>query len=159
MSVVPMMVVEAANAISPVEYAEAYSLSPINTSVFAEQFQKRLRAPWVLSRFFAKLPKQWVQRNIGTIVSHQLRCGMNYLWLEAIYYGMALVHNSRYLPTGCGYYYDGENITAGALALQRAIKTHNTSASNNQRCLQPYSTSNPENIARFEHILDLTIRK
>jgi len=93
------------------------------------------------------------------VVSHTLRNGLNYLWLEALHSGLALVHNSEHMPEGCGYYYPGENITAGAEALQRAVETHDAAEAERQRqkCLWPFSTSNPVNVEWYERLLDETL--
>lgn len=158
MSLVPMMIVERAYEDVDIEYAEAFSLSQINTSVFEREFKPRLKAPWKTHNYFARLPRQWSRSQIGTVVSHTLRNGLNYLWLEAVYYGLALVHNSKFLPDGCGYYYPGENITAGAEALKRAISTHNYEEAEKQKqiCLTAFSTSNIKNIDWYERLLDET---
>lgn len=159
MSVVPMMIVEAAHATGEVAYAEAYGLGRLNTSSFHTLKEKRFKVPWVTSASKAPIPEQWMQRNIGTIVSHTVRNGLNYLWLEAMFSGLALVHNSELLPKGCGYYYEGENITAGANALKKAMDTHVPDKGVITHCIEPYSTSNPNNIEWYERLLDATLPK
>ena len=72
---------------------------------------------------FVSIPKTWDTNRIGTVVSHTLRNGLNYLWLEAIYSKMAVVHNSNDMLE-CGYYYDDFNVTDAKLALYDAVHNH-----------------------------------
>ena len=127
--------------------------------MFRNNVLPQFQAPWVTDRYLAELPKQWDKQRIGTVVSHTLRCGLNNLWFEIIHTGIALVHNSKHLPDGCGYYYPGENITAGADALRRAIETHNEVEAERHRkiCLPPYSTMNPKNIEWYKRLLNETL--
>ena len=105
MSLIPMLIVEHLHQTQPVDYAESYGLGALDSDVFRKHVMSNFNVSWHTSRHLASLPKQWQQQRIGTVVSHHLRCGLNYLWLEAIHAGLALVHNSKFLPDGCGYYY------------------------------------------------------
>ena len=159
MSLMPMLIVEKAHREKPLAHAEAYGLGRLDTDAFRKHVLSGFEAPWKTSKSMAKLPQQWNAERIGTVVSHTLRNGLNYLWLEALHSGLALVHNSEHMPEGCGYYYPGENITAGAEALQRAVETHDAAEAERQRqkCLWPFSTSNPVNVEWYERLLDETL--
>ena len=158
MSLVPMLLVEDMNDKyhNLVDYAESVALGNLYTSVFRNDLMPKFKLDWHLQQNMVRLPQQWHEHEIGTVVSHTLNNGLNYLWLEAIYKGLALVHNSKHLPKGCGYYYPDENITAGAEALRRAIQTHNEMEAERHRqlCLPAFSTSNPDNIAWYERLLE-----
>ena len=158
MSLVPMIIVEKYNEKYVLDYAESYGLSELYTDVFKQKIEPQLKVQWTNNKHMARLPQQWHEHEIGTVVSHTLNNGLNYLWLEAIYKGLALVHNSKHLPKGCGYYYPNENITAGAEALRKAIETHNEIEAERHRqlCLPTFSTSNPDNIAWYEKLLNQT---
>lgn len=157
MSLMPMLIVEKAHREKPLAHAEAYGLGRLDTDAFRKHVLSGFEAPWKTSKSMAKLPQQW--SDIGTVVSHQVRCGLNNLWLEALHSGLALVHNSEHMPEGCGYYYPGENVTAGAEALRRAVETHDAveAERQRQRCLWPFSTSNPANVEWYERLLDETL--
>ncbi len=57
------------------------------------------------------------------VISHQWGLALNYLYLEVCWQGYALVHNAH-LCREIGYFYPGNDITAGAQALLAAIQTH-----------------------------------
>ena len=156
MSLLPMLIVEHLHKEFPIEYADARGLQHLYSSSFEKHILSHFKAPWSAKVNTVQIPKHWAEQRIGIIVSHSVRCGLNYMWLEAIHVGIAIVHNSEHLPKGCGYYYPGENVTAGAEALRRAIETHNDIEAERQRniCLPPFSTSNPDNIAWYERLLD-----
>ena len=155
-SVVPMLIVEHAHKKTLLEHAESYGLGKLGSDAFHNNVIRHFKAPWVTENSMVQIPKHWAEQRIGIVVSYSLRCGLNNLGFEVIHAGMALVHNSEHLPKGCGYYYPGENVTAGAEALRRAIETHNDIEAERQRniCLPPFSTSNPDNIAWYERLLD-----
>lgn len=56
----------------------------------------------------------------GILLSHQENCGLNYIYLEAIYMGIPWVHNSPYFK-GDGYYYNDKDICEGAKQLEIAL--------------------------------------
>lgn len=74
-------------------------------------FEKRYRFAWFLSTY------------TDVVLSHQWKNELNYLYLETLYAGYPLVHNSPYFKD-CGYYYEGNDGYAGREALRRAILTH-----------------------------------
>lgn len=39
------------------------------------------------------IPQHYADKRIGTVLSHHMRNGLNYLGLEALYMNMSLVHN------------------------------------------------------------------
>lgn len=158
MSLVPMMAVERVHRTKGVEFARAVTLRNINTTVFHKNIMSRFKAPWQFSRGLVKLPLQWQADRIGTIVSHQLSNDLNYLYLEALYSGMALVHNSPKLRD-CGYYYEDANVVEAARAIQRAMTHHDEAPPDGSKCLQRYSLQNAANIEWYERILNKTLPK
>ena len=59
----------------------------------------------------------------GILLSHQHYNGLNYAYLDALYLGIPLVHNSKYFKD-VGYYYNDFNISEGKEALKKAISYH-----------------------------------
>lgn len=57
------------------------------------------------------------------VVSHQLSCLQNYLYLDALFGNYPLIHNSP-IFSDAGYYYSGSDIGEGVSALQRAYESH-----------------------------------
>lgn len=86
-------------------------------------FEQRYRFGWFLSQY------------ADVVLSHQWKNELNYLFIEALYAGYPLVHNSPYFAD-CGYYYPASDGYAGRDALIRALKTHddNLESYNEQVC-------------------------
>lgn len=78
-------------------------------------FEKRYRFAWFLSEY------------TDIVLSHQWKNELNYLFIEALYAGYPLVHNSPYFAD-CGYYYPLSDGYAGRDALRRAAQTHDDNA-------------------------------
>lgn len=62
-------------------------------------------------------------RGANLVVSHQIMCSQNYLYLDTLYGGYPLIHNSP-LFADVGYYYPDSDIEAGAEQVRRAIHEH-----------------------------------
>lgn len=58
--------------------------------------------------------------NFGVLLGFQFQNGLNYLYNEALYRGVPLIHNSEFLRD-VGYYYDDFNIRTGADQVERAL--------------------------------------
>lgn len=64
-------------------------------------------------------------RGKNVVVSHQLNCPQNYLYLDALHGGYPLIHNSDIFKDA-GYYYPESDVEAGAAALADAIQNHDS---------------------------------
>ncbi|CCJ06870.1 DUF2827 domain-containing protein [Methylocystis sp. SC2] len=64
-----------------------------------------------------------MSRSCNVVISHQLQCEQNYLYLDALYGDYPLVHNSP-LFAHVGYYFEDCDITEGVNQLRRACLTH-----------------------------------
>lgn len=62
-------------------------------------------------------------RGANLVISHQIDCPQNYLYLDALYGGYPLIHNSRLLKD-VGYFYEDGDIEGGVTALMRAVEAH-----------------------------------
>lgn len=69
--------------------------------------------------FFAHI----MERGSNIVVSHQINCPQNYVYLDALYGSYPLIHNSV-LFKDAGYYYEASDAVAGAQALRDAIEQH-----------------------------------
>lgn len=94
------------------------------------------------------------------MLSHQHMCSLNYTYLECLYLGIPLVHNSEYFKDA-GYYYEGFSISGGSRALEAAAidkgnfcSYHELAA---QEYLWKYSLENPENSKKYIELIDEVI--
>ena len=69
--------------------------------------------------YFARV----IGQGANIVVSHQLTCAQNYLYLDALHGNYPLVHNSPLLG-GAGYFYPGSDVESGAAALIDACLHH-----------------------------------
>jgi hypothetical protein len=88
------------------------------------------------------------------VVSHQWRNDQNFLYLDTLYGGYPLVHNSPWLKD-LGYYYEGSDIPAGAKQLLRIAHEHDVDHANYLRrsrdfiaTLSPLHAANRERYAQ-----------
>ncbi|WP_066723261.1 DUF2827 family protein [Sphingomonas pituitosa] len=102
-------------------------------------------------------------RGGNIVISHQLDCAQNYLYLDAISGGYPLVHNSP-LFAGVGYYYPESDVAAGAEQVLRACREHdreldayNAAAAAKIVSLSPFNRRNQDAYAR--RLLNLVARK
>nr|WP_062605465.1 DUF2827 domain-containing protein [Caballeronia calidae] len=87
------------------------------------------------------------------VVSHQWGNDQNYLYLDVLYGGYPLVHNSQWLDAG--YYYPGFNAQEGGRQLLRAAREHDASlADYRQRAQRVIDAVNPFNQANLHAFAD-----
>lgn len=139
-----------------IKYFETPAMRNMYTNEF-KSFIENLELDIQAQKDLIHTPKHWSEKNIGTILSHQMTCGLNYLYLEALYLNMSLVHNSEFIQD-CGYYYPNFDIEKGAQSLHKAIELHDTNidsyAQRSAKCLWRYAPENPDNIKRYENLLN-----
>lgn len=91
----------------------------------------------------------------NVVVSHQLHCPQNYLYLDALYGDYPLIHNSA-LFKDVGYYYPDSDIAAGADALTHAIQTHDQNIEDYRRrareVIDGLSPVGPDNISAYARL-------
>lgn len=68
----------------------------------------------------------FMAQNGDAVVAHQWANAQNYSYLDALYGGYPLIHNSPWLKDA-GYYYPAFDIAAGAAQLMHAARTHDAS--------------------------------
>lgn len=79
------------------------------------------------------------------LLSHQWECELNYLYMEALYMNVPLVHNSPALKD-VGFYYEGFDVSEGAKRVGEAIATYDykSQREGNEVFLRGFSIHNPE---------------
>ena len=91
----------------------------------------------------------------NVIVSHQLLNGLNYTYLEALYFNIPLVHNSEYIKDA-GYFYPDYNTVLGANALHQALTFHDNNLeeyeSRSKKVIHRYSPKNPLVVSRYKKL-------
>ena len=105
-------------------------------------------------------PRQIVSKSLSSesniSLSNQLLNGLNYTYLEALYFNLPLVHNSKYIKSA-GYYYPEYDIQKGAECLRLALTYHDRNIDEykkqSQIILNRYSPENPLVIAEYKKLL------
>lgn len=94
--------------------------------------------------------------DISIVLSHQLLNGLNYTYLESLYFNIPLVHNSEYIK-GAGYFYPDYNTQKGASALKEAILYHDQNLDEynkqSQIIINQFSPKNPFVIEKYKKLL------
>ena len=95
--------------------------------------------------------------NFGSIiVSHQQDNALNYLYLEALYLNLPILHNSDFIKE-CGYYYPENDIDLAKIQMEKILKYHKKNISNyslrSKKIIQKYSSKNLKNINIYKKIL------
>lgn len=67
----------------------------------------------------------FMSQNADAVIAHQWQNDQNILYLDTLYGGYPLIHNSPWL-SHLGYFYGSSDIEAGASQLLRAVRHHNT---------------------------------
>jgi hypothetical protein len=99
---------------------------------------------------------QFLAQNTDIVISHQWENALNYFYLEVCWQGYPLVHNA-YLCPDLGYYYAGNDVGAGRLAMLRVLDHHDDGHEEYRRrqreLIERYLPSNPELVARYDALL------
>ena len=90
------------------------------------------------------------------LISHQILCGLNYSYLEALYFGVPILHNSNYFKK-FGYYYKNYNTNQGGNQLKDMVDNYNQNfdsfIENNKKAIFKYSPHNPEVVKQYKEII------
>ena len=96
------------------------------------------------------------QNNFG-VISHQILCGLNYSYLESLYLGVPILHNSKHFKD-CGFFYKNYDINDAGEKLFNMINTYNdkfdTYTSENKDIIKKYSPENQEVINHYKQIIN-----
>lgn len=95
-----------------------------------------------------------IARGSNMVVSHQLNCSQNYVYLDALHGKYPLIHNSKIFKD-VGYYYEASDVDGGAQAFRSAVDMHDQNledyadrAMKMIRSLSPSSRNNVDHYAR-----------
>lgn len=105
--------------------------------------------------FTERYPVDTVFQRADVLISHQWNCELNYLYLEALWKGVALIHNSPRLREA-GYYYPDSEIHDAAeqyFRLRREFSPERSQAQA-QALLWRYSIHNPAVQQHYARLLD-----
>jgi hypothetical protein len=90
------------------------------------------------------------------IMSHQLLNGLNYTYLETLFFNIPLIHNSSYIKDS-GYYYPDYNTKSAALRLAEALETHEENIDKYtikaKETIYRYSPQNPQVKEKYKKLL------
>jgi len=91
------------------------------------------------------------------LLSYSNRCALNYTYLEALYCGIPLIHNSPYIKD-VGYYYNFNNVNEGIKQVIKVIDEHDNNIeeyeSKAKKKLYKYSPNNPDVYNRYKELLE-----
>lgn len=94
---------------------------------------------------------------VGTIVSHQFYCDLNYLTLESLYTGNPIIHNSEFCKEA-GYFYSGFDANDCANQIQNAIENHESNITKYKKSaeevLNLFSADNMSNVMKYKRLID-----
>jgi len=122
-----------------------------------------LHAHGLLSRY-SRLPITKMMQNLSkcrakvVVLTHQVDLPLNYAYLELLYYGYPLVHNSPTILEQ-GYFYLGSDIEAAGIAVLRAYNDHDANvvgyAEKAAPLLASVDPTNSLNVGKLKHLLQL----
>ena len=91
------------------------------------------------------------------MLSHQHMCALNYTYLECLYLGIPLFHNSEYFKDA-GYFYSEFSVSEGAASLEHAILDKGNFCEKKEQAakeyLWKYSLENEQNINEYIKLID-----
>jgi hypothetical protein len=100
--------------------------------------------------------------NAGVVISHHWMNGLNYLQLEAMYFGTPIVHNSEFFKDH-GYYYPEWDSKEGSRQLEIAIETHKDNflqeRGRDREKLWEFHPDNPKNIEGYVELIENALAK
>ena len=103
------------------------------------------------------MPNMLAKGFVGTILSHQFYCDLNYLVLEGLYTGVPVVHNSE-ACMDAGYFYKGFDATACAEKIKEAILTHDDNIDSYKKSAEEvlfkFSVENEKNIKGYIDLVE-----
>ncbi|RQR43481.1 DUF2827 family protein [Burkholderia sp. Bp9131] len=104
----------------------------------------------------------FMSQNADAVIAHQWQNDQNILYLDALYGGYPLIHNSPWLAD-YGYYYSGSDIEAGAAQILRARQhdaVHKYYLQRSRSFLASLSPHAPPNVSSYaRRLLSLTATK
>lgn len=96
------------------------------------------------------------ENNINCVISNQIHNELNYLYLELMYLGIPIIHNSPMIKK-YGYYYEELNIDEGFKKLEEVHKYHLGNLQEytklSEECISNFSIKNKKNIEGYRNFI------
>lgn len=149
MGIIPFLICEQIERTAPEQIQSVYFM---NSAGFAShptfvslvgnaRLYKSSKASLENRDYFAQV----MGRGANMVVSHQMVCAQNYLYLDTLYGNYPLIHNSP-LFSDVGYYYPDSDILAGVEQVRLAQREHDHNlASYQQKAAAKIASLSPEN--------------
>jgi hypothetical protein len=103
------------------------------------------------------MPNMLAKGYVGTILSHQFYCDLNYLVLEGLYTGVPVIHNSEACKDA-GYFYKGFDASSCVDKIKEALSTHQEGIegykSSAKDVLFKFSVENKENMRGYIDLVE-----
>jgi hypothetical protein len=103
------------------------------------------------------MPNMLSKGYVGTILSHQFYCDLNYLVLEGLYTGVPVIHNSE-ACMDAGYFYKGFDADTCVDKIKEAILTHDENIASYKKSAEEvlfkFSVDNEENINGYKNLVE-----
>jgi hypothetical protein len=158
-ALIPMAIIEKAYRAEPDSFGKAMILNGThyNESVFfldniARNFSS-LIAENNKVYFTGRYNFHDVFKKRDILLGHQWECELNYLYLEALYRNIPLVHNSPAF-SGVGYYYPEFDVNIGYAQLTAAIHDRDNNEQKNQDFIYQYSIYNVDNQNAYRKLIE-----
>ncbi|MEH6552259.1 MAG: DUF2827 family protein [Pseudomonadales bacterium] len=160
-SIIPLTIVESICRTQPDIFSKCFvnnAKSWSENTYFLKNMLKNM--PWLGSRAQKvefgprnSFAQNFAKRDI--LLSHQMMCELNYLYLEALHLNVPLVHNSPRLKD-VGYYYEDCDIDQGREAVTNAIKDQNIEANaiRGREFVKQFSINNPLNQLGYKELIE-----
>ena len=98
----------------------------------------------------------FLSEHSDVVISHQWDNPLNYFYFDVCWLGYPLVHNAS-MCRELGYYYEGNNVEAGARQLLQVLAQHDDTAAayaaRQRELLRVHTAANPELVARYDSLL------
>ena len=103
------------------------------------------------------MPNMLAKGYVGTILSHQFYCDLNYLVLEGLHTGVPVIHNSE-ACMDAGYFYKGFDADTCVDKIKEAILTHDENIASYKKSAEEvlfkFSVDNEENINGYKNLVE-----
>lgn len=113
-------------------------------------FEERYSLPFLINKGY-----------FGTIISNHIYNDLNYLTLESLFLNLPIIHNSNFCKEA-GFYYENQNSASDiSNLLEKIIDSYHLDdkeyRENSQKVLWKFSPDNPDNIKKYEELLNSII--
>ncbi|WP_175992756.1 DUF2827 domain-containing protein [Burkholderia vietnamiensis] len=99
---------------------------------------------------------QFLSELTDVVISHQWGLALNYYYFDVCWNGYALVHNAQ-LCEGLGYFYQGNDVEAGARQLVTALTRHDEQwqdyRTRQREVIGGFLAANPKVVAQYDQLL------